>query len=93
MGSVTAAGRPTGVRTRRRCRAETAPSACGTVGTGLVPVTAAEPGRPGGFASRPSAPFLAQVIAASQHLPQARERRRAEPREATAAYRAAARST
>jgi hypothetical protein len=42
--------------------------------------------------ARPSAPFLAQLIAAKRNLPQARERRRAEPREAIAAYRAAARA-
>jgi len=41
---------------------------------------------------RPSAPFLAQLIAAQRKLPQARERRRAEPREAIAAYTAAARA-
>ena len=41
---------------------------------------------------RPSAPFLAQLIAANHNLPQARERRRADPREAIAAYAAAARA-
>jgi len=41
---------------------------------------------------RPSAPFLAQLIAAQRKLPQACERRRAEPREAIAAYTAAARA-
>jgi hypothetical protein len=41
---------------------------------------------------RPSAPFLAQLIAANRKLPQARERRRAEPHEAIAAYTAAARA-
>jgi hypothetical protein len=34
------------------------------------------------------APFLAQLIATKQQLPQTRERRRAEPAEAVAAYRA-----
>jgi hypothetical protein len=47
---------------------------------------------PRGPLPRPAAPFLAQMIAASHHLPQAREKRRAEPREAIAAYRAAVRS-
>lgn len=35
---------------------------------------------------RPSAPFLAHLIATKRDFPQTRERRRAEPREATAAY-------
>ena len=39
---------------------------------------------------RPSAAFLAHLIAASRNLPQARERRRAEPHEAIAAYAATA---
>lgn len=41
---------------------------------------------------RPSAAFLAQLIAAKRNLPQARERRRAEPHEAIAAYAATARA-
>jgi hypothetical protein len=41
---------------------------------------------------RPSAAFLAQLIAANCNLPQARERRRAEPHEAIAAYAATARA-
>lgn len=36
------------------------------------------------------APFLAQLIATKQQLPQTRERRRAEPAEAVSAYRAMA---
>lgn len=36
------------------------------------------------------APFLAQLVATKDHHPQTRERRRAEPNEALAAYRAAA---
>jgi hypothetical protein len=40
---------------------------------------------------RPAAPFLAQLIATKQNLPQAREYRRAEPCEAIAAYTATAR--
>ena len=36
------------------------------------------------------APFLAQLIATKDQLPQTRERRRAEPAEALAVYRAAA---
>jgi hypothetical protein len=41
---------------------------------------------------RPSAAFLAQLIAAKQRLPQARERRRAAAHEAIAAYATAARA-
>jgi hypothetical protein len=41
---------------------------------------------------RPSSAFLAQLIAANRNLPQARERRRAEPHEAIAAYAATARA-
>jgi hypothetical protein len=37
---------------------------------------------------RQQAPFLAQLIATREQLPQTRERRRAEPEEAIAAYRA-----
>ena len=36
----------------------------------------------------PAAPFLAQLIATQMQLPQTRARRRAEPAEAVAAYRA-----
>lgn len=62
--------------------------------------SAAEPGRAlVALASQPSgepapnyrgANFLAQLIAARDHAPQTRERRRAEPMEALAAYRATA---
>lgn len=38
-----------------------------------------------------SAPFLAQLIATKAQMPQTRTRRRAEPQDATAAYRAVAR--
>lgn len=61
-------------------------------GRALVPLN---PGRrhsgPGGRAA--SAPFLTQLLAAKHNLPQARERGRASPREATAAYLAVARVT
>ncbi|MBN8964137.1 MAG: hypothetical protein J0H89_01900, partial [Rhizobiales bacterium] len=50
---------------------------------------ATEP-RPARFCRpRHSAPFLAQLIATGYGLPQTRERRRAEPAEVIAAYRAA----
>jgi len=42
---------------------------------------------------RPAAAFLAQLIAAAQREPQARERRRAEPAEAVQAYQAALAAT
>jgi hypothetical protein len=40
--------------------------------------------------SRPSAAFLAQLIAIAQQAPQTRQRRRAEPGDASAAYASAA---
>ena len=62
-------------------------------GRALVPLAAPERLNPErGEPGRSSAEFLAQLIAARHHLPQARERRRAEPREAIAAYLAAARA-
>jgi len=57
----------------------------------LVPVRAAN--NPGDFALsrlRPSAPFLAHLIATAQQAPQTRARRQAEPGEATARYAATA---
>ena len=42
------------------------------------------------IANNRNAPFLAQLIATKDQHPQTRERRRAEPEEAAAAYRAAA---
>ena len=57
----------------------------------LVPVApAAAPERPLG--RRPSAVFLAHLIASAQQVPQTRARRRAEPADAMAAYRAAGRA-
>jgi hypothetical protein len=55
----------------------------------LVPLEA-YPNASIGLASRPSATFLAQLIASNQQAPQAREKRRAEPAEARSAYAAAA---
>jgi hypothetical protein len=48
---------------------------------------------PRALARHPAAPFLAQLIATHLQVPQTRERRRAEPEEATGAYRLAARLT
>jgi hypothetical protein len=54
-----------------------------------APGYSAQGTRSAGRQHRPSAAFLAQLIAARRNLPQARERRRAEPGEAIAAYAAA----
>ena len=59
------------------------------VSTALVPIVAAECGAPAAYLNcRPNADFLAQLIAVSGKAPQTRCRRRAEPQEAIAAYRA-----
>ena len=50
----------------------------------LVALEPAEERRPSGAA--PDAPFLAQLLAVKAGLPQTRERRRAEPDEATHSY-------
>ena len=58
----------------------------------LVAVEPATPhAGPRTLTRHPAAPFLAQLIATHLQLPQTRERRRAEPAEAIAAYRSAAR--
>jgi hypothetical protein len=58
----------------------------------LVAVEPAAPhAGPRTLTRHPAAPFLAQLIATHLQLPQTRERRRAEPAEAIAAYRSAAR--
>jgi hypothetical protein len=58
------------------------------VSTGaLVPIQARErTSSLSGATQRPTATFLAHLIAIASHAPQTRERRRAEPREAVAAY-------
>jgi len=57
-----------------------------TAGT-LVPIQSAEQNRSHcGTRQRPSATFLAHLIAVASHAPQTRERRRADPHEAIAAY-------
>jgi len=56
----------------------------------LVAVEPAMPhAGPRALTRHPAAPFLAQLIATHLLLPQTRERRRAEPAEAIAAYRGA----
>jgi len=53
----------------------------------LIPIHSAEPTALSRVAmQRPSATFLAHLIAMASHAPQTRERRRAEPHEAVAAY-------
>ena len=52
----------------------------------LVALEPAQERRPS--AAPPAAPFLTQLLAAKAGLPQARERRRAEPEEATHSYEA-----
>lgn len=62
-----------------------------TSGRAIVPVKPIETDKSLTLpARRGSAPFLAQLIAADRALPQTRERRRAAPREAIAAYGATA---
>jgi hypothetical protein len=55
----------------------------------LVPVRPAPQVRASAVPPRPSAAFLAQLIATAQQTPQTREKRRIEPEVAIAAYRAA----
>jgi len=57
-----------------------------------VQPAAPHPG-PRSLTRHPAAPFLAQLIATHLQLPQTRERRRAAPAEAIAAYRSVARVT
>ena len=47
-------------------------------------------GRPGQAVTHGYAPFVAHLVATKNQYPQTRERRRADPRDASAAYRAAA---
>jgi hypothetical protein len=64
------------------------------VSTALVSVAAAECGASARSTnSRPNADFLAQLIAVAGKAPQTRQRRRAAPQEAVAAYEALGRST
>jgi hypothetical protein len=56
----------------------------------LVAVETAREDRPGGAGPKPSAMFLAQLIAVAQRSPQTRRHRRAEPADASMAYAAAA---
>jgi hypothetical protein len=77
-------------------RGRLVPSSEGTgeagAGRALIAVAPATPGDPPPATSsrRPSANFLAQLIATAQQAPQTRVRRRADPAVAITSYRAAA---
>jgi len=95
MGPGAATGRVIDSRPSQRSSVTPTPGAAepGAAGRALVPLAGVERAVEYRAARlRPSATFLAQLIAANQNLPQARERRRAEPHEAIAAYAAAARA-
>ena len=64
------------------------PEHCGSEGRALVTLSSVNqlPQRAGGYHS---AAFLAQLVATKDQHPQTRERRRAEPEEVIAAYKAA----
>ena len=80
--SVAAAGRASRDETPSRHEAKT------ESGRALIPL---EPIAPGDtlLRTRPHASYLAHLIATKDKLPQTRERRRAEPQDAIAAYAAA----
>ena len=90
LGEIRAAGPPSAAPTHSSAEnASVEPSGHALVA--LKPVTAApEPDTHERPAHYRQAPFLAQLIATKDQHPQTRERRRADPREAIAAYRAMA---
>ncbi|HMK80938.1 MAG TPA: hypothetical protein VK438_14885 [Xanthobacteraceae bacterium] len=70
-------------------RPAAAPQAEVSESRALVAIEPAAPhASPRALARHPASPFLAQLIATHLQVPQTRERRRAEPAEAIAAYRA-----
>jgi aminoglycoside phosphotransferase (APT) family kinase protein len=81
---------PTGGRAHPDLVSAQRQSAEAQTGRAMVSLAALPESRRSEF-GRPAAVFLAQLIASEENLPQARARRRAEPREAIAAYEAAAR--
>ena len=87
IGQITTTGsRPSGLPTQG---AETAPAGASRALVALTPMAATyKPSE-----SHRQAAFLAHLIATKGQLPQTRERRRAEPAEAIAAYRAGAKLT
>jgi hypothetical protein len=61
-----------------------------TAGRDLVPQQPAFPApQPPAPSARPLAPFLAQLLAAADHMPASRARRRADPADGARSYRAA----
>lgn len=94
MTSIRSIDRSTAAGSKGRRSQITSPEHSHVAETGRALVTVAPavpPRRIQDDLGRPNAPFLAQLIANKQNLPQARERRRAEPQEAIAAYVAAGR--
>lgn len=92
MDSVQRIGRslPTGARPHHEPVSAQRQSAEAQTGRAMISLAAPQhPGR--NDVGRPASVFLAQLIASNENLPQMRARRRAEPREAIAAYAAAAR--
>jgi hypothetical protein len=79
----TLATRPRLAQSGRQGGAQAGPAQPGRalVPVGSGPATAVDPA-----GSRPLAAFLAQLIATAQRAPQTRQRRRAEPSEASAIY-------
>jgi len=93
IASVTATSLPSGERQPGRPFPGGVPTPAATqvAGTALVPVARAVSREPFCVASRrPVAAFVAHLIATRELAPQTRARRRADPTDAVAAYRAAA---
>jgi hypothetical protein len=93
VGGVRSPTLDANVGSRRRTATSGASGAAGASATSARAVIALAPieetSSAGIWTRRPSAPFLAHLIATDQHAPQTRERRRAEPAEAVSAYAAA----
>jgi hypothetical protein len=84
-------GRPTAGRAQRdEVVGRTSASASGRALVPTAPTPVPESGLDGFTTSRPSLPFLAQLIATALKAPQTCARRRAEPADATAIYAAGA---
>jgi hypothetical protein len=78
------------VGSRRRAGASGSSGAPATSARAVIALQPIEETSSAGiWTRRPSAPFLAHLIATDQHAPQTRERRRAEPDEAASRYAAA----
>lgn len=74
----------------RHIARDSGPADDGQSGRSLVPVSAANQADNAPSGLRPSATFLAHLIATAQQAPQTRARRQAEPGEASARYAATA---